>query len=386
MSAELIVGHLKNVLDQEMVSFDEPALWLLGRAADGSMRDALSLTDQAIAFGSGKLSETDVRAMLGTVDLSFVYRLLEAVAAQDGAQALAAVEEMSEHAPDYAGSLQEMGSVLHRVAVAQAVPTAVDNSWGDGDKVIDLAGRMTAEDVQLYYQLALTGRRDIGLAPDLRSGFEMNLLRMIAFRPVGIIEEDPGTVELREIGAEVAAPAKKPEISVASAPLTTPLEPASDPEPEPRLKTEPEPEPEPKPEPEPAVNERVALEPARWAELLDKLPLKGIVYNVASHCELRQVDGEKAYMVLDEVNASLYSDSHAQRIATALAAYLGRNIEVFMEVGVPRYETPASLARRLLEERQAQAVASIEADPKVQLLLERFEATLDRESITPIKH
>jgi DNA polymerase-3 subunit gamma/tau len=221
---------------------------------------------------------------------------------------------------------------------------------------------------------------------------------MIAFRPVGIIEEDPGTVELREIGAEVAAPAKKPEISVASAPLTTPLEPASDPEPEPRLKTEPEPEPEPrlktepepepepKPEPEPAVNERVALEPARWAELLDKLPLKGIVYNVASHCELRQVDGEKAYMVLDEVNASLYSDSHAQRIATALAAYLGRNIEVFMEVGVPRYETPASLARRLLEERQAQAVASIEADPKVQLLLERFEATLDRESITPIKH
>jgi DNA polymerase-3 subunit gamma/tau len=390
MSAELIVGHLKNVLDQEMVSFEEPALWLLGRAADGSMRDALSLTDQAIAFGSGKLSEADVRTMLGTVDLSFVYRLLEAVAAQDGAQALAAVEKMSEHAPDYAGSLQEMGSVLHRVAVAQAVPAAVDNSWGDGDKVIDLAGRMTAEDVQLYYQLALTGRRDIGLAPDMRSGFEMSLLRMIAFRPVGIIEEGPGRVELQEIGAEVAAPAKKPEVSAASAPLTTPSEPALVPEPEtepePETKLEPETASESEPETVPAVKELVALEPARWAELLDKLPLKGIVYNVASHCELRQVDGEKAYMVLDEANASLYSDSQAQRIATALTAYLGRNIEVFMEVGVPRYETPARRARRLLDERQAQAVASIEADPKVQLLLERFEATLDRESITPIKH
>jgi DNA polymerase-3 subunit gamma/tau len=389
MSAELIVGHLKNVLDQEMVSFEEPALWLLGRAAQGSMRDALSLTDQAIAFGSGKLGEADVRTMLGTVDLSFVYRLLEAVAAQDGAQTLAVVENMSEHAPDYAGSLQELGSVLHRVAVAQAVPAAVDNSWGDADKVIELAGRMTAEDVQLYYQLALTGRRDIGLAPDTRSGFEMSLLRMIAFRPVGIIEESPGAVELQEIGAEVAAPVKKPEPSAAPAPPAVPpivveSQTATRAEPEPA--PVPDPEPEPVPEPEPASHELVALEPARWAELLDKLPLKGIVYNVASHCELRQVDGDKAYMVLDEANASLYSDSQAQRIGAALADYLGRDVVVFMEVGVPRYETPASRARRLLDERHAQAVASIEADPGVQLLLERFEGTLDRESITPIKH
>jgi DNA polymerase-3 subunit gamma/tau len=237
----------------------------------------------------------------------------------------------------------------------------------------------------------------------------MSLLRMIAFRPVGIIEEGPGTVELREIGAEVAAPAKKPEVSAAPAPLTAPPivresqteahpelqsapvpESGFAPEPEvmPQAEPEPEPEPEPEsdPEPEPATRERVALEPARWAELLDKLPLKGIVYNVASHCELRQVDGEKAYMVLDEANASLYSDSQAQRIAAALSDYLGGNIEVILEVGVPRYETPASRARRLLEERRAQAVASIEADPKVQLLLERFEGTLDRESITPIKH
>jgi DNA polymerase-3 subunit gamma/tau len=417
MSAELIVGHLKNVLEKEMVSFDEPGLWLLGRAADGSMRDALSLTDQAIAFGSGKLSEADVRTMLGTVDLSFVYRLLEAVVAQDGARTLAVVEEMSEHAPDYAGSLQELASMLHRVAVAQAVPEAVDNSWGDGEKVLEMAARLTAEDSQLYYQLALTGRRDIGLAPDMRSGFEMSLLRMIAFRPVGVIEAGAGAVELQDIGAEVAAPVKKPEARTAAAvpsispePVQAPVaavvvEAAPQPQPEPQSKPEPVPEPEPEPEPElelepaapePALQpqvavatsavEVVALEPARWAELLDKLPLKGIVYNVASHCELRQVDGDKAYMVLDETNASLYSDSQSQRIAAALSEYLGREIEVVLEVGSPRYETPANRARRLLEERRAQAVASIEADPGVQLLLERFEGTLDHESITPIKH
>jgi len=185
MSAELIVERLKHVLEREAVDFEEPALWLLGRAAEGSMRDALSLTDQAIAFGSGRLAEADVRSMLGTVELSFVHRLVEAVAARDAAAALALVEEMSEHAPDYAGSLQEMASLLHRVAIAQAVPGAVDNSGGDAERVSALAQSMTAEDAQLYYQLAVTGRRDLSLAPDARGGFEMSLLRMIAFRPAG---------------------------------------------------------------------------------------------------------------------------------------------------------------------------------------------------------
>ena len=444
MSAELIVGYLKHVLEQEVVQFEEPALWLLARAASGSMRDALSLTDQAVAFGGGGLKEADVRSMLGTVDLSFVYRLLEAVAAQDPAAALASVAAMSEHAPDYAGALDEMASLLHRVAVAQAVPEAVDNSWGDAAQVVDLAGRITAEDVQLYYQLALTGRRDIGLAPEPRSGLEMTLLRMIAFRPSVVVEASDTLADAgpgQASGAEVAAPVKKPRNDrAAAAPAPGSIEdlkaslatPAPPPVPETARSQRPPVQPEPTPVTAPAADplaprevppepvpvatgidsgenvdtahappaeapspeappaetaiDKVGLEPARWAELLDQLPLGGLVYNVASHCELRQVDGDKAYLVLDEENASLYNDSHAGRIGAALGDYLGRPVSVAIEVGLPRFETPARRARRLLDERQAQALAAIEADPGVKLLLERFEGTIDRESVTPIKH
>ena len=436
MSPELIVGYLKSVLEQEMVSFEEPALWLLARAAEGSMRDALSLTDQAVAFGNGKLAEADVRNMLGTVDLSFVYRLLEAVAAQDAAAALDVVEAMSEHAPDYAGTLDELASLLHRVAVAQAVPDAVDNSLGDAEQVAAFAAGMTAEDVQLYYQFAITGKRDLALAPDARGGMDMALLRMIAFRPAAVIDDSVSTEALEERGPEVAAAAKKPDSPqapepvpvspapepivsepVASAPVvpepaapepaapepaaTAPIPESKTPgmaapepvipqaaAPEPVATPQPESEPAPAPEAEPghAATERLPLEPARWPDLLDRLGLNGLVYNVASHCELRQVEGDRAWFTLDESNASLYNDAHSQRIAAALGKYYQRDIAVEIEPGSPRYETPAQRAHRLLEERQAQALESIESDPGVKLLLDRFEGSIDRDSVTPIKH
>ena len=187
--AEQIVGHLANVLGQEMVSFEEPALWLLGRAAAGSMRDALSLTDQAIAFGSGKLGEDDVRSMLGTVDMSFVYQLLEALGEGEPTKVLDTVAHMAEHAPDFEGSLDELLSLIHRVAMAQVVPDAIDNSWGDAERIERIAKSMPAEDSQLFYQVAINGKRDMSFAADPRSGFEMSLLRMIAFRPDSILDE-----------------------------------------------------------------------------------------------------------------------------------------------------------------------------------------------------
>ncbi len=187
MSAERVVGHLQDVLEKEMVPFEESALWQLGRAADGSMRDALSLTDQAIAFGSGKITDADVRAMLGTIDQTLVYQIVEALASLDGKTVLAAVETLSEFSPDYAAALAEMLSVLHRIAIAQVVPEAVDNTYGDRRQVLDLAGRIASEDVQLFYQMALLGRKDLPLSPDPRTGFEMVLLRMLAFKPQGVV-------------------------------------------------------------------------------------------------------------------------------------------------------------------------------------------------------
>jgi DNA polymerase-3 subunit gamma/tau len=188
MNPERIVQHLKFVLNEELVPFEESALWHLGRAADGSMRDAMSLTDQAIAYGSGKITESEVSAMLGTIDQTAVYDIVNALASLDGRSVLAAVERMSEQAPDYASAIAEMLAVLHRIAIAQALPEAVDNSHGDRERIMQLAQQLPAEDVQLFYQTALLGRRDLPLAPDPRAGFEMVLLRMLAFKPQGVID------------------------------------------------------------------------------------------------------------------------------------------------------------------------------------------------------
>src|SRR5690606_19574544 len=169
MNPERIVQHLKFVLEKELVPYEESALWQLGRSADGSMRDALSLTDQAIAYGSGKITEAEVRAMLGTIDQGAVYEVINALAALDGRELLAAVERMSEQAPDYAGALAELLSILHRIAIAQALPEAVDNTHGDREHIMQLAQQLPPEDVQLFYQMALLGRRDLPLAPDPRA-------------------------------------------------------------------------------------------------------------------------------------------------------------------------------------------------------------------------
>lgn len=183
MTPERVVEHLTHVLGVENVPFEDDALWLLGRAADGSMRDAMSLTDQAIAFGEGKVMAADVRAMLGTLDHGQVYDVLHALIEGDAKALLEAVRHLAEQGPDWNGVLSEILNVLHRVAIAQALPEGVDNGHGDRDRVLALAQALPAEDVQFYYQMGLIGRRDLPLAPDPRGGFEMVLLRMLAFRP-----------------------------------------------------------------------------------------------------------------------------------------------------------------------------------------------------------
>ncbi|WP_373186331.1 DNA polymerase III subunit gamma/tau [Halopseudomonas sp.] len=228
MPPEKIVDHLRHVLGDELIRFDEESLWLLGRAADGSMRDALSLTDQAIAFGNGALQVSDVRSMLGTIDHGQVFGLLDALAAGEAQQLLAAVAELAEQGADFAGVLSELLSVLQRVAIAQVLPQAVDNSLGDQDRVLDLAGRVSAEDVQLFYQLGLHGRRDLPLAPEPRGGFEMAMLRMLAFRP-GTLEQDavtapPGVLPgkptgLSQASAESGSPRPDSSVRHATAPV-----------------------------------------------------------------------------------------------------------------------------------------------------------------------
>lgn len=222
MPPERVVEHLTHVLGAENVPFEDDALWLLGRAADGSMRDAMSLTDQAIAFGEGKVLAADVRAMLGTLDHGQVYGVLQALLEGDARALLEAVRHLAEQGPDWGGVLAEILNVLHRVAIAQALPEAIDNGQGDRERVLALAQALPAEDVQFYYQMGLIGRRDLPLAPDPRSGFEMVLLRMLAFRPADA-DGVPRT-PLKDLGISKATtdPANSPVAGAASpAPVAT---------------------------------------------------------------------------------------------------------------------------------------------------------------------
>lgn len=183
LSVEKIAGQLKTILTSENVPFEESALWVLSRAANGSMRDALSLTDQAISFGEGKLGETEVRDMLGTVDVDYVHRLLNAIAESDPTLLLQEVDHAAEQSADFNDLLAEMITVLHRIAVAQIAPDSIEDSQGDKAHIMKLSEAISPENVQLYYQIALVGRRDQDFVPDPRSGFEMTLLRMLTFKP-----------------------------------------------------------------------------------------------------------------------------------------------------------------------------------------------------------
>ena len=178
-----IVGHLENILGQEGVSFEQPALRLLAQGAHGSMRDALSLTDQAIAYAAGQVTLDAVQGMLGALDQSYLVRLLDALAAQDGADLMAVADEMASRSLSYNGALQDLGTLLHRVALAQSVPGAVPQDLPELADIMRLAGVFEPQEVQLYYQIAVHGRNEIGLAPDEYAGFTMTLLRMLAFRP-----------------------------------------------------------------------------------------------------------------------------------------------------------------------------------------------------------
>ncbi|MQU08403.1 DNA polymerase III subunit gamma/tau [Pseudomonas helleri] len=222
MTPERVVEHLTHVLSVENVPFEDDALWLLGRAADGSMRDAMSLTDQAIAFGEGKVLATDVRAMLGTLDHGQVFDLLHALIQGDARALLEAVRHLAEQGPDWNGVLSEILNVFHRVAIAQALPEGVDNGHGDRDRVLALAQTMPAEDVQFYYQMGLIGRRDLPLAPDPRGGFEMVLLRMLAFRPADT--GDAPSQPLKPVGISQATVDSANTVagSTAVAPAVTP--------------------------------------------------------------------------------------------------------------------------------------------------------------------
>jgi len=186
LPVSLIISHLQHVLTEENVEHNVTALQLIAEAADGSMRDALSLLDQALAFGGGVVKELDVRDMLGSVSRDKVFSLLKALLLRDATQAMKVVAGLAEMAPDFENVLAELLSLLHHMSLAKTVPEALDEFVSAREVLLKLSEDVSAEDLHLFYQIALIGRRDLPLSPDARNGFEMILLRMLAFRPVGV--------------------------------------------------------------------------------------------------------------------------------------------------------------------------------------------------------
>ena len=400
LSPERITQHLQFVLGEEAVPFEEAALWSLARAADGSMRDALSLTDQAIGHGGGQINEADVSAMLGTIERSYVVDICTALTGGTGTDVLAAISRMAEQAPDYDQALSDVLSIWHQVAILQTVPEALDKGVANYSELLNLAAVASKEDVQLFYQICLLGRKDLHLAPDLKSGFEMVMLRALAFRP----DANPPVREVPPVSApqEAESPAKKPEAAAPEAPppaaasVATAPAPEPAPEPEPELAPEPEPEPEPDPqsiaEPiEPVITEpttqKIALQDFtsdKWIEIRKQLSIGASLGEIASHCLYQGRSGSQLQFLIDSNQTSLYDSAHQQTLAEALSEYFAETVSVEITFGVPEQETPRAADNREKAERLAEAVETLNSDPSVIKFKQLFDGHLNEQSVRPI--
>lgn len=396
MTPEHIAGHLTHVLTAEQIPFEEPALWLLARAADGSMRDALSLTDQAIAFGNQKLSASDVSSMLGTIDQQDIERIVSSLVDRDGPGLLAEISRIADFAPDYSVILADLLSLFHRVTMEQVVPGSADNALGDAAQVQSLARKLSAEDAQLFYQAALMGRKDLAITPDARMGFEMTLLRMLAFRPGSDRRGPPAANSAGSVpdGEPRDEPEPEPEFEPAPEPLQEPMPAAADAPLVPELSQKSAPVVDEAPEP--SLLEGVKETPAEpvpaalpegefvWERDFRSLGIVGMPGNLASHSTMSRA-GDIITLLIDAGHARLLNARHEEKILAALRNHFGDAIQLKIEQGDAGSHTPAAYEERQRKARQAAAEDSIRNDPLVKSIVERFQARVVEDSIRPTK-
>ncbi len=338
----LIGSRLKQIITAEGLEAESATTELLARAADGSLRDALSLLDQLIAFGGGKLTEQNARAMLGTVDRAHTVRFLEQIAAADAAGLMKAVAALDEYAPDYAAALDELATLIQKVALRQAVPGYEAGESFAAQTLDALAAAIPAEDLQLYYQLAIVGRRDLDLGPDQRSGFEMVLLRMLAFRPA---EATDSPVRVRRaISTEPAAATKSADVSTSSG------TPSGDP----------------------------------WRAMIAALDTQGAARQLAINCTLLARDEGRLRLLLDPRGTHFRTNQTEETLSRALSRVLGTEVQLQIELAEEATQTPARELAQAAEERLQAARVELENDPTVRALKERLGATLIADSVKPL--
>jgi DNA polymerase-3 subunit gamma/tau len=387
MAGTSIIGHLQNILGQENIQFEPTALHLISRAAAGSMRDALSLTDQAIAYGGQTVNEAEVRAMLGAIDQSYLYQLLEALLANDGGSIINQAKLMEERSISFEAALNDFAQLLHQIAIAQTVPESVADDLPEREVLLSLAQKISPETLQLYYQIALLGRRDIGLAPDEYAGFTMSLLRMLAFTPNEANTTASASKQVQTTAA-VQRPAPAPATPVTKPPaFTTIAEPAEKPA-------------------APVENVHQQMPAARqvqieavaplehsgeqsssnfngnWRGLVDELKL-GLARELAKHCELVTYDENSISLSVPEAQKHLVSPNYQEKLGTAITQYFGKKIKLQFSIGGTG-NTPAKQISQEKAQAQANAETAIEEDSFVQALISDFGATIIPNSIKPV--
>jgi len=385
---EEIRARLHQVLEAEGLDFQASALPLLARAADGSMRDGLSLLDQAIAFGGGRVDEPGVRTMLGTLPGDLTMDMLEALAAGEGSRVLAEVDRVASLTPDFEELLRELIALLHRLAILQQVPETLAPDDPDAPRLKLLAGRIPAEDLQLYYQIALTGQGDLPLAPDPRAGFEMVLLRALAFRPVSgrDVAAPTASREASYGGATRSSPprATGPGVIGAGATVSTlrPIAEAGISEPRAPAMVD---APVERSVPGEAGQPIVLTSHAEWLQLVDRLDLGGIASQIAHHCDLNGWEAGQLSLSLDPAAEHLRSPTAESRLHAALEKTLGVAVKLDIQVARPQRETLAQRREREAGERRQAAVAAMDGDPIARAMQDDLDASWIAGSIEPSK-
>jgi DNA polymerase-3 subunit gamma/tau len=346
LTPRLIQDRLALICKAEEIKFDTTAIALIARAADGSLRDALSLLDQAIAYCGGKVEETPVATMLGTIDRDHVSRLISLLADNDAAGIVAALREIDEQFPDYARLLEDLARMLQRIAVYQVVGSIDAEDEISEEELARFSGAMSAADVQLFYQTALVGRRDLHLSPDPRSGAEMTLLRMIAFRPA-----DAGDISGGGSGKSGSAQTSK----------TTPVAKVV--------------------EAKPATAASRKWEQPDWHELVPQLGLSGAERLLAGSCALLRRENNTVFFSLDAGSESYLTRKRKESLAKTLSDHFGEPLAVDISIGSAEIESPMQTESRQADEHFAAERAKLEADPNVQALKSMFGAELSAESI-----
>ena len=381
MASPTISEHLHNVLNQENIAFEPAAIHLISRAAAGSMRDALSLTDQAIAYGNQTVNEAEVRSMLGAIDQSYLFEIIHALLQNNGVALIEKAKQMEARSISFEAALNDLANLLHQIAMAQTVPSSIADDLPERALLLDLAQKCSAETLQLYYQITLLGRRDIGLAPDEYAGFTMTLLRMLAFMPTdksAFMPTGKSAFAPTEKIAEKTTIKSTPNMQAAvqNQPVTAPVKPIetvtehSSASPQGNIQ---------------AASGSIGFD-GNWRKLVEQSLKLGLARALAQNCEMIAYNADSITLRLAESQKHLVSASYQDKLSSAINEYFGKKIKLNVEIGAEGQAEINTLAKQNATEKaniQSTATDAIMQDSFVQALMNDLGATIIPNSIKP---